>query len=201
MQWRFRKLSSQQESISSIIATHVHRTTCLMILVPLLICWFYHFWNLPIGCCIACQCPPWHIFFWLSCKFNHFSCHCYHCYDCLLLLLSQEIGGMKMYSRVRFWWSKMCNNIRFTGRNQLTFRRSSCLFLQRRHLFFIFWAILSNQVEQLIEYDIVDNMLPRIISRIPLGGQQGGQGGNGGWVNDYWLQSYWFLYIDEESVV
>ena len=46
--------------------------------------------------------------------------------------------------------------------------------------FFMFWAILSNQVHRLNDYNIVDSILPRIISRIPLGRQQqGGQGGHG----------------------
>ena len=37
--------------------------------------------------------------------------------------------------------------------------------------FFIFWAILSNQIQHLIDYNIVDSISPMIISRISLGGQ------------------------------
>ena len=77
------------------------------------------------------------------------------------------------------WWTKMCNNIQSAGHHLLLGGLDACFFSANvfSSSFELSSAIKFNGC--LIDYGIVDNILPRTINRIPLGGLQGGQAGHG----------------------
>ena len=135
--WQFRKLSSQQSIWESLFTTpqsllhvSIELATHLMLLAPADL-------NLSIGGCFTGYqwCPPSRIFLWVSfhqvfLKINPFLTH-------IIVIIAWYRRFRKKEDKfkyengqlnwVRFWWTKMCNNILSAGHHLLLGGLDACL--------------------------------------------------------------------------